>query len=85
MNSRRRRSLLWSESPSCWNCARLKRSKRVIHEDSLSDPHGCFSMSAPSFMDALAAFHCDNYWFGQAPDAKEMLCGGKDHKFKNRH
>ena len=71
------------ENPTCWNCARLKKSKRIIHENTLDNPHGgCLSMSAPSFIDAIAGYVCDNYWFGDKPDKTEMLCGGLEHKFK---
>ena len=58
-------------TPSCWNCQKLRKSKRVIHE---------FSMSAPSIVDALAGYVCDNYWFGDKPDKEEMLCGGREYE-----
>lgn len=61
--------------PSCWNCTRLKKSKRVIGEN---EDH--ISISAPSLLDALAGYYCDNFWFGNAPDKREMLCGGRDYK-----
>lgn len=58
-------------TPSCWNCQKLRKSKRVIHE---------FSMSAPSIVDALAGYMCDNYWFGDKPDKEEMFCGGREYE-----
>lgn len=67
-------------TPSCWNCRKLRKSKRVIHENTLDKPHGgCLSMSAPSIMDAMAGYMCDNYWFSDKPDEDEMLCGGKEY------
>lgn len=68
-------------TPSCWNCKKLRKSRRVIHEDTLDKPHGgCFSMSAPSIMDALAGYMCDNYWFGDKPDEDMMPCGGREYE-----
>ena len=68
-------------TPSCWNCRKLKKSRRVIHENTLDKPHGgCFSMSAPSIMDALAGYMCNNYWFGDKPDEEMMLCGGREYE-----
>ena len=37
-------------------------------------------MSAPSIMDALAGYMCDNYWFGDKPDEDMMLCGGREYE-----
>ena len=51
--------------PSCWNCARLKKSKRVI-DGGENEDH--ISISAPSLLDALAGYYCDNFWFSNAPD-----------------
>lgn len=67
--------------PSCWNCRKLRKSRRVIYENTLDKPHGGgFSMSAPSIMDALAGYICNNYWFGDKPYKDEMLCGGKEYE-----
>lgn len=68
-------------TPSCWNCRKLRKSKRVIHENTLDKPHGgCLSMSAPSIMDAIAGYMCDNYWFSDKPDKNMMPCGGREYK-----
>jgi hypothetical protein len=37
-------------------------------------------MSAPSIMDALAGYMCDNYWFGDKPDEDIMPCGGREYE-----
>ena len=63
-------------TPSCWNCCKLKKSKRVIDGDLQND--NSVSISAPSIIDAIAGYYCDNYWFGDKPDEEEMLCGGKE-------
>ena len=63
-------------TPSCWNCCKLKKSKRVIDGDLQND--NSVSISAPSIIDAIAGYMCDNYWFGDKPDEEEMLCGGKE-------
>lgn len=63
--------------PSCWNCRRLKKSKR---EMDVSNDGGAVSISAPSVMDALAGYYCDNYWFGDKPDKDELLCGGREYQ-----
>lgn len=62
---------------SCWNCRRLKKSKR---EMDVSDDGGAVSISAPSIMDALAGYYCDKYWFGDKPDKDELLCGGREYQ-----
>lgn len=67
-------------TPSCWNCQKLRKSKRVIHEDTLNKHGGYFSMSAPSIMDAIAGYMCDNYWFGDKPDKDMMPCMGREYK-----
>ena len=68
-------------TPSCWNCCKVRKTKRIIHENTLDKPDGgCFSMSAPSLMDAIAGYMCDNYWFGDKPDKDEMLCCGKEYE-----
>lgn len=68
-------------TPSCWNCRKLRKSKRIIHENTLDKPHGGdFLMSAPSIMDALAGYMCNNYWFGDKPDEDMMLCDGKEYE-----
>lgn len=64
--------------PSCWNCRRLKKSRRKI-DGNPQDPHGAVSISAPSIIDAIAGYYCDNYWFGDKPD-DVMLCGGREYK-----
>ena len=64
-------------TPSCWNCRRLRKSRRIITDQR---PNGAFSMSAPSMMDALAGYMCDHYWWGDKPDGREMLCGGREYK-----
>ena len=66
---------------SCWNCRKLRKSKRIIHRNTLDKLHGgCFSMSAPSIMDAIADYMCDNYWFCDKPDEDMMLCGGREYE-----
>ena len=65
--------------PSCWTCRRLKASRRKIDGDP-NDPHGAVSISAPSIIDAIAGYYCDNYWFGDKPDKDEMVCGGREYE-----
>ena len=65
--------------PSCWNCRRLKVSRRKIDGDP-NDPHGAISISAPSVIDAIAGYYCDHYWFSNKPDDDEMLCGGREYR-----
>lgn len=65
--------------PSCWNCRKLKKSKRKIDSD-MEDSHAAISISAPSVIDAITGYYCDNYWFGDKPDSREMLCGGREYK-----
>ena len=64
-------------TPSCWNCRRLKKSKRKIDGD--THDGGAVSISAPSIMDAIAGYYCDNYWFSTAPD-DVMPCCGREYK-----
>ena len=64
--------------PSCWNCRRLKKSKRKIDGDP-TGWHSAISISAPSVIDALAGYYCDHYWFGDRPD-DVMMCGGREYK-----
>ncbi|MBQ8713082.1 MAG: hypothetical protein IJ551_09745 [Prevotella sp.] len=64
--------------PSCWNCTRLRKSRRKIDGDP-NDRKGAVSISAPSIIDAIAGYYCDNYWFGDKP-GDEMLCGGREYK-----
>lgn len=64
--------------PCCWTCRRLKKSRRIMEGDLSGD--GAISIAAPTIMDAIAGYYCDNYWFGDKPDADEMLCGGKEYK-----
>jgi hypothetical protein len=66
-------------NPSCWTCKRLKKSKRKVDGD-LNAPNSAVSISAPSIIDAIAGYYCDNYWFGDKPDSCEMLCGGIKYK-----
>lgn len=75
--SHRRYSIAYK--PSCWNYRRLKKSRRKIDGDP-NAPHAAVSISAPSIIDAIAGYYCDNYWFGSAPDETEMLCGGSEYE-----
>lgn len=63
-------------NPSCWNCRKLRKSKRKIDGDTNK---GAISISAPSFIDALAGYYCDSYWFTNKPDAL-MPCGGRGYE-----
>lgn len=64
-------------TPCCWTCCKLKKSRRVIEEDY---GNGKVTISAPSIMDALAGYQCDNYWFGDKPEKDSMLCGGMEYE-----
>jgi hypothetical protein len=66
--------------PSCWNCKRLKKSGR--REEISYDSNGeikTVSIGADSYLDALAGYYCDFFWWGDKPD-NEMLCGGRGYK-----
>ena len=63
--------------PSCWTCRKLRKSKRQMCVDKNGNS---IDISAPSVIDALAAYYCKNYWFSSEPDEEEMLCGGLEYE-----
>lgn len=62
--------------PSCWNCAKLRKSKSKME---ISDGRIMF-VGAPSILDAMSSYYCQYYWWSNKPYEDEMLCKGKHYK-----